>query len=73
MATNIAGVAQAAAETGQMSQGAFQAANSLLAESETLEREVEHFLAEVREAQSNETPAPGAKVVDGFLIGVRQS
>ncbi len=50
VATNIAGVAQAAAETGRMSQSVFQAANGLLAESETLEREVERFLSEVRAA-----------------------
>jgi methyl-accepting chemotaxis protein len=50
VAANIAGVAQAAAETGRMSQSVFQAANGLRAESETLEREVERFLAEVRAA-----------------------
>ncbi len=50
VSTNIAGVAQAAAETGRMAQGVFQAANGLLAESETLEHEVERFLADVRDA-----------------------
>jgi methyl-accepting chemotaxis protein len=50
VAANIADVAQAAAETGRMSQSVFQAANGLLAESETLEREVERFLSEVRVA-----------------------
>ena len=50
VASNIAGVAQAAAETGRMSQGVFKSANELLAESNTLEKAVEHFLREVREA-----------------------
>ena len=50
IATNINGVVQAAAETGRMAQGVFQSANELLTESTNLEREVEHFLKEVREA-----------------------
>ena len=50
VASNIAGVAQVAAETGKMAQAVFHSANSLQAESETLEREVDHFLREVRSA-----------------------
>ncbi len=50
VANNISGVSQAAAETGRMAQGVFQSANELLGESETLEREVERFLKDVREA-----------------------
>ncbi len=49
VASNIAGVAQAAAETGRMAQGVFQAANGLLAESESLERQVQRFLRDVRD------------------------
>ncbi len=50
VANNIAGVAAAAAETGVMAHGVFQAASGLLAESESLEHEVERFLADVRAA-----------------------
>jgi methyl-accepting chemotaxis protein len=50
VATNIAGVADAATETGRMAQSVFQAASGLLAESRTLEQEVQHFLREVRAA-----------------------
>jgi methyl-accepting chemotaxis protein len=50
IASNISGVVQAAAETGRMAQGVFQSANELMDESKSLEREVEHFLKEVREA-----------------------
>ncbi len=50
VATNIANVARAAAETGRMAQDVFASANDLLAESKTLEGEVEQFLKEVREA-----------------------
>jgi methyl-accepting chemotaxis protein len=50
IATNISGVAKAAAETGRMAQGVFKSANDLLDESKTLEREVERFLKDVREA-----------------------
>jgi len=50
VANNISGVAQAAAETGRMALGVFQSANELLTESNILEREVEQFLKDVREA-----------------------
>lgn len=46
----MAGVAEAASETGRMAQGVFQSADDLQSESATLEREVERFLKEVREA-----------------------
>jgi methyl-accepting chemotaxis protein len=50
VAGNITGVAQAASQTGQMAQMVFTSANDLLAQSETLERAVEAFLAEMRAA-----------------------
>ncbi len=50
VAANIADVARAASETGRMAHELFQAANGLRAETETLEHEVEQFLAGVREA-----------------------
>ncbi|MBK1664824.1 methyl-accepting chemotaxis protein [Rhodospirillum rubrum] len=50
VATNVAGVAEAASQTGRMAQGVFQSADDLQSESATLEREVERFLKEVREA-----------------------
>ena len=50
VATNIAGVAEAATETGDMAQSVFQAANQLLEESAALEHEVQSFLQTVREA-----------------------
>ena len=50
VASNISGVAQAAANTGEMAQGVYNAANVLLEESANLERAVEGFLQEVREA-----------------------
>ena len=43
-------MAKAAAETGRLAQNLFGSANALLSESETLEREVERFLAEVKAA-----------------------
>ena len=50
VASNIVGVASAAAETGTMAQRVFLSATELLSESESLEREVEAFLREVRAA-----------------------
>jgi len=50
IATNIAGVAQAAGETGEMAQNVFGAASDLRGESTTLEDEVRRFLDEVRAA-----------------------
>ena len=50
VARNIAAVARAAAETGRMAQGVFASANDLMTESSILEKEVEHFLTEVRQA-----------------------
>ncbi|MDO8608824.1 MAG: bacteriohemerythrin [Phaeospirillum sp.] len=47
VATSISGVATAAAETGRMAQSVFQAANGLLAESETLRAVVDGFLITV--------------------------
>ena len=50
VANNISGVAAAAAETGRMAQDLFGAANTLLAESQMLEAEVQQFLQDVRAA-----------------------
>ncbi|MDR3438318.1 methyl-accepting chemotaxis protein [Telmatospirillum sp.] len=50
VATNITGVAAAAAETGRMAQDVFKSADDLLAESNVLEKAVQDFLGEVREA-----------------------
>jgi len=47
---NIEGVVHAAAETGSMAREVLAAANGLLSESETLEKEVTRFLTEVRAA-----------------------
>jgi methyl-accepting chemotaxis protein len=50
VADNISGVAQAAAQTGQMAQTVFASASGLLTESETLEQVVKSFLDEVHAA-----------------------
>jgi len=49
-AGNITAVTSIAAETGQMAQGVFLAANDLLGETEHLEQAVYHFLDDVRAA-----------------------
>ena len=50
VANNISGVADAAAQTGQMAQVVFTSANDLLSESSAMESEVQAFLNEVRAA-----------------------